>query len=116
MWEFDDFHILLHPIENTLFLGFIWFFAHLLVSLPPNINRYARYDTINDGLRQCCRGLQGQEDSCGDQVAELETTRLADTYCSARNHGVGSSDHFQEPAVMTLIHYCFHSHFIYLDK
>ena len=34
----------------------------------------------------------------------------------AVNHGVGSTDHFQEPAVMTMIHYCFHSHFIYLDK
>ena len=33
-----------------------------------------------------------------------------------QDHGVGSTDHFQEPAVMTLIHYCFHSHFIYLDK
>ena len=32
------------------------------------------------------------------------------------NHGVGSTDHFQEPAVLTMIHYCFHSHFIYLDK
>ena len=33
-----------------------------------------------------------------------------------RNHGVGSTDHFQEPAVFTMIHYYFHSHFIYLDK
>ena len=32
------------------------------------------------------------------------------------NHGVGSSNHFQEPAALTMIHYCFHSHFIYLDK
>ena len=32
------------------------------------------------------------------------------------NHGVGSPDHFQDPAVMTMIHYCFHSHFIYPDK
>ena len=34
----------------------------------------------------------------------------------AKNHGVGSTDHFQEPAVFTMIHYYFHSHFIYLDK
>ena len=32
------------------------------------------------------------------------------------NHRVGSTDHFQESTVLTMIHYCFHSHLICLDK
>ena len=33
-----------------------------------------------------------------------------------RDHGVGSSDHFQESVILIMIHYCLNSHIICLDK
>ena len=33
-----------------------------------------------------------------------------------RSCGVGSSDHFQEPVILIMIHYCLNSHIICLDK
>ena len=32
------------------------------------------------------------------------------------DHGVGSSDHFQESVILIMIHYCLNSHVICLDK
>lgn len=32
------------------------------------------------------------------------------------DHGVGSSDHFQESVILIMIHYCLNSHIICLDK
>jgi hypothetical protein len=32
------------------------------------------------------------------------------------NHGVGSSDHFQEPVILIMIHYYLNSHITCLDK
>ena len=33
-----------------------------------------------------------------------------------KDHGVGSSDHFQESVILIMIHYCLNSHIICLDK
>ena len=33
-----------------------------------------------------------------------------------KDHGVGSSDHFQESVILIMIHYCLYSHIICLDK
>ena len=33
-----------------------------------------------------------------------------------QDHGVGSSDHFQEPVILIMIHCCLNSHVICLDK
>ena len=43
-------------------------------------------------------------------------TRTRESQALQRDHGVGSSDHFQEPVILIMIHCCLNSHVICLDK
>ena len=49
---------------------------------------------------------------------QAQTKRTDDFHAryQLEDHGVGSSDHFQESVILIMIHYCLNSHIICLDK
>ena len=55
-------------------------------------------------------GLNGM-DMNGEHLIQRSWGRFR-----SQDHGVGSSDHFQEPVILIMIHCCLNSHVICLDK
>ena len=52
----------------------------------------------------------------GTRRKETEADMTSVSYYYSKDHGVGSSDHFQEPVILIMIHCCLNSHVICLDK
>ncbi len=85
---------------------------HLVTSeVMRQLPKLPKTGIINIFCKHTSCGLSINENADPDVRVDMETifNRLVD-------HGVGSSDHFQESVILIMIHYCLNSHIICLDK
>ena len=81
----------------------LYFFTFLLLTVEYLLQCDVRIGFSEHVLLQFEFAMLDGRD--GDAV-DVADGKVAEA--ESRNHGVGSTDHFQEPAVLTMIHYSFH--------